>query len=125
MSLYGLFVFILETVTPPPIFDENGVFCGCSTPPENRCWQLGEKGTQFALGYYRNKSDADRICNLLKQQESLYEGQVTVEIFEYDISILDRYQSKVAVDTFYGEGCVNADSELVFDVESALIFLAA
>jgi hypothetical protein len=121
LTVYSLEVTVHKEVLLPPIVDENNVLYGYPTPPDNRRWMLGVG--KFSLGYFRDKSEAESLLHLLNQHEALYESMVTVEIVEYDISVLDLYQSKVEVDTFYGEGCINADSELVFNFESALIFL--
>jgi hypothetical protein len=125
-NVWGLIVEILVPTTYPGciIGSDDGVNYGPAKIADNKRWKLGDDGSKFALGYYTDYKLVHEILQLLNNDSDVVQGRVRVSIVEYDISVIDRYQSvQIDLDTFYMEGCINADSTMKITSHEVVHFL--
>lgn len=113
------------------IIDDDMVFYGMDYGPLNKLWKKGSTG-RYALGYFTQRSDAERIKLILDQDHDVQEGNIYIMIKEVPLSVLDRYPGPVRIklDHFYAECCVNRsvlkgdENPMIFSVNRAIAFLS-
>ena len=124
MNVYALIVTCVEDVGPVEIFDDNGVYYGLTEMRNNQRWKMGNAGSKTCLGYFCSRADALRIQECLRNDYHLVNGLVTLDVVEYNMDVLERYQTvQIELDKFYSESCVNGDCEK-FSVDDAIRFLS-
>lgn len=89
-------------------------------------WKIGCPD-RYALGYFCDQTDANRLKEVLDQDLDVLNGRISVLILEQDLSVLDLYANHdISIDRFYPESCVNGDSVVLpaMNVQSTLEFLS-